>query len=161
MGIGGNITLIEGDLDVDDGSSRDVMEMPNTSSLWTFDATWRDLKLGIFYTYQGDTLKTNKPEIGSIPAVYALGHGTLNFSLSMRLAEQLKLSFKAKILDPKVQTVFRRTDEEFDFPDEVYTSYERYFIFIRFKLYVLEMNGGYMLKCYILIGWRLSIFCGS
>ena len=128
MGIGGNITLIEGDLDVGDGSSRDVMEMPEYlyNLFWTFDATWRDLKLGIFYTYQGDTLKTNKPEIGSIPAVYALGHGTLNFSLSMRLAEQLKLSFKAKnILDPKVQTVFRRTDEEFDFPDEVYTSYTK------------------------------------
>ena len=128
MNVGGNFTIIEGELNVGDGVSRDVMEMPEFlyNLFLTYDAAWKDVKLGLFYTHQGDTLKTNRPEIGSVPAVYALAYGTLNFSVSMNVTDRLKLSFKAKnILNPEIQTVFRRTDEEINFPDEVYTSYTK------------------------------------
>ncbi len=124
VNIGGNVTVIDGNLNISNEIERDVMGMPeNLYNLFcTYDMDINDIKLGIFYTYQGDMLKINKPELGNIPAVYSLPYGSLNLSISASLTDNLKVSFKANNLtDPKIQTVFR----EEGFKDATYTSYTK------------------------------------
>ena len=124
MNVGGNFTSIEGELDIGSGITRDVMQMPEYlyNLFWTYDLGVRDIKIGLFYTQQGDTLKVNKPEQGTIPAVYALPYGSLNLSLSGKLSDNVKLSFQAKNLtNPEIQTVYR----EDGYAEEVHTSYTK------------------------------------
>jgi outer membrane receptor protein involved in Fe transport len=124
MNIGGNYTSIDGEVDIGSGASRDVMQMPEylLNLFWTYDLGVKDLKLGLFYTHKGDTLEVNKPEVGIVPAVYALPVGLLNFSLSGKITDSLSFSFKAKnILDPEIQTVYREPGIE----DQVRQSYRK------------------------------------
>lgn len=81
-------------------------------------------RLGLFYTRQGDTLVAG-PGISNsffVPSRYREGFGTLNFTLSQKLGEYFKLSFKAKNLtNPKIREVYRS-----DFSDEaVHSSYTK------------------------------------
>jgi TonB-dependent receptor len=122
MSVGANYTMIQGEVDMGDGSTSDVMEMPEYlyNLFWTYDLGIKNTKLGVFYTYQGDTLKTLASDVSTIPAVYALPYGGLNLSMSMNLTDNWALSLKAKnILNPEIQTVYRTDDGQ----EAVHTSY--------------------------------------
>lgn len=131
--IGGNLTLIESELDASteiailQGSSvdmsdiiaaeyndgtRDMMGAPEY--LYNLNATYTVPKfgteLGLFYTVKGDSLKTAGTQDNGhyIPQVYEKEFASLNFSLSQKLGENWKLGFKAKnLLNPDIQTVYR------------------------------------------------------
>jgi outer membrane receptor protein involved in Fe transport len=77
----------------------------------TYDVT-PATTLGLFYTVRGDTLIAGgRADAGGgsyIPNVYETEFGTLNFSLSHRIRENVKLKFQAKnLLDPKIESVYR------------------------------------------------------
>ncbi len=139
LDLGANLTLIDAEVDAagteiddllaagldeiveaeyDDGK-RDMMGTPEY--LYNLNATYTipkvNTELGLFYTVKGDALKAaGTQENGNyFPHVYEKSYGTLNFSLSQRLGEHFKLSFKVKnILDPDIETVYRSnyTSEE-------------------------------------------------
>ena len=92
------------------------MEMPESlyNLFLTYNFDVMDLRLGVFYTYKGDTLSAVKNTIGSpTPAEYNLGYGTLNMTLSAKLTESLKLSLKVKNLtNPDIETVYREDGYE-------------------------------------------------
>ena len=100
------------------------MAMPEYlyNAFLTYDANWRNLKVGLFFTEQGETLKTNKPEQGKVPAIYALPYGNFNVSVSANLTDGMKISFKAKnLLNPDIESVYR----EKGYTDKIHTSYSR------------------------------------
>tara|TARA_A100001015_G_scaffold108648_1_gene120523 strand:+ start:2002 stop:5301 length:3300 start_codon:yes stop_codon:yes gene_type:complete len=116
MKIGFNYTTIEGEVDLGNSEKSDVMEMPESlyNLFLTYNFDVMDLRLGVFYTYKGDTLSAVKNTIGSpTPAEYNLGYGTLNMTLSAKLTESLKLSLKVKNLtNPDIETVYREDGYE-------------------------------------------------
>lgn len=122
--IGGNYTLIEGELNISKTAKRDIMAMPEYlyNAFVTYDASWRNLKVGLFFTEQGETLKTNKPEQGKVPAIYALPYGNFNISLSANITDRMKVSFKAKnLLNPDIESVYR----EKGYTDKIHTLYSK------------------------------------
>lgn len=126
FGVGANFTLIEGEVDLGDGTTSDVQEMPEylANLFCTYDIDFMDTKFGLFYTHQGDTLKRVKNTTGGSPspAVYALPYGVLNFTVSTKITDHFKLSFKAKNLtDPDIQTVYR----EEGYKDALRSSYTK------------------------------------
>lgn len=124
MSVGGNYTSINGELDVGNGVTRDVMQMPEYlyNLFWTYDLGYKGIRLGLFYNHQGEKLVVNKPEISKFPAIYALPYGTLNFSVSAKLTENLALSLKAKNLtDPEIQTAYREEGYE----QQLHSSYKK------------------------------------
>ena len=114
--VGFNYTVIEGEVDLGDNEKSDVMEMPESlyNLFLTYNFDVMDLRLGVFYTFKGDTLSAVKNTVGSpTPAEYNLGYGALNMTLSARLTESLKLSFKVKNLtNPDIETVYREDGYE-------------------------------------------------
>jgi len=67
-------------------------------------------QLAVFYTVKGDTLVAGAGQSNGhfIPNVYELEHGTLNFSLSQKLGQYLRLQFQAKNLtNGKYEEVYR------------------------------------------------------
>ncbi|VGO11680.1 hypothetical protein PDESU_00225 [Pontiella desulfatans] len=125
MSVGANYTYITGEVDLGNGETSDVMEMPEYlyNLFCTYGIDFMDTKIGLFYTHQGDTLKTVKNDEGTpSPAIYALDYGALNFTISTKLTDHLKLSFKAKNLtDPDIQTVYRVDG----LGDALHTSYTK------------------------------------
>ncbi|MFL2877051.1 MAG: TonB-dependent receptor domain-containing protein [Pontiellaceae bacterium] len=122
--IGGNYTLIEGELNISNTAKRDIMAMPEYlyNVFLTYDASWRNLKVGLFFTEQGETLKTNKPEEGKVPAIYALPYDNFNISLSANIIDRMKITFKAKnLLNPDIESVYR----ENGYMDKIHTSYSK------------------------------------
>jgi outer membrane receptor protein involved in Fe transport len=93
----------------------------------TYDIKKTGTQLGLFYTVQGDTLVAGSgiSKNGKlIPDVYAKEYGTLNFSVSQKIGEHLKLTFQAKNLnDPEIQQVSRSDYAEGG--DGVKTSYKK------------------------------------
>jgi outer membrane receptor protein involved in Fe transport len=109
--------------------TRDMMNAPEHlyNLNLTYDIEKTGTRLGLFYTVKGDTLVAGAAK-GSksdtyIRSVYATEYGTLNFSLSQKIGDHWKLSFKAKNLtDPEIQEVSRSKY----FPeDTVKTSYRK------------------------------------
>lgn len=137
--VGANATFIQSEVTLPDDeadfleglgfpeSSRDMLNAPEY--LYNFNLTY-DIKktgtqVGIFYTVQGDTLVAGAGQSGGlyVPDVYAKEYGTLNFSLSQKIGEHWKLSFKAKnLLDPEIQEVYR---SDYLSGDTVKTSYKK------------------------------------
>ncbi len=92
--------------------SRDMTNAPeylyNLFVTYDFDLT--GTQVGLFYTAQGDSLVAGAGESDGnfIPNVYALGYGTLNFTLSQKLGKHFRLGFSAKNLtDPMIDEVYR------------------------------------------------------
>lgn len=150
LDLGANLTLIHSEIDAsgaeiqtlidsgiadmediiaaeyDDGK-RDMMGTPEF--LYNLNATYTVPKwgteIGLFYIVKGDALKAaGTQDSGNyFPNIYEKGYGTLNFSLSQKLGDHLKLGFKVKnILDPDIETVYR---SNYTGEDVVKTSYTR------------------------------------
>jgi hypothetical protein len=82
-------------------------------------------QLALFYTVTGDTLIAGAGQADGnyIPNVYQKSYGQLNFSLSQRLGDYLRLQIKAKNLtNPDIQTVYR---SEYIGGDVLKTSYSQ------------------------------------
>jgi len=76
----------------------------------TYDIGLTGTRIGLFYTVKGDTLVAGagQKKGNFIPDVYETEFGTLNLSVSQKLGETWKLTFKAKnLLDPDIETVYR------------------------------------------------------
>ena len=76
----------------------------------TYDVETTGTQLGLFYTVRGDTLiaGAGQSDGNFIPSVYEAEYGTLNFSISQKIGEYLKLTFQAKNLtNPDIQEVYR------------------------------------------------------
>ncbi len=122
LAVGANATLIKSEVTLPANLANNfpgwapmkTRDMVNTPSyLYNFNTTY-DIKktgtqLGLFYTVQGDTLVAGaSPRPDFTPNVYAKEYGTLNFSVSQKIGEHLKLTFQAKnLLDPAIQEVYR------------------------------------------------------
>ena len=139
LNLGCNFTLIDSELDASleyaswqsymdeiiaaeyDNGTRKMMGTPEY--LYNFNATYTvpgtETELGLFYTVKGDSLiAAGTQKSGNyIPNIYETDSASLNFSLSQKLGENLKLEFKVKnILNPDVKTVYRSayTGEDVD-----------------------------------------------
>ncbi len=89
-----------------------------------YDLERTGTQFGLFYTIQGDTLlvghgtSTN----GFVPPIFAKEYETLNFTVSQKLGENFKLSFKAKNLtNPEIQQIYRSAYTQ----DTVHKSYTK------------------------------------
>jgi outer membrane receptor protein involved in Fe transport len=76
----------------------------------TYDVPDWGTQLALFYTIQGDTLLVgagvDPPNF--VPSIYATQFDTLNFSLTQKIGDHLKLQFQAKNLtNPRIETVYR------------------------------------------------------
>ena len=106
-------------------TTRDMMNAP--AYLYNLNLTY-DIKktgtqLGLFYTLQGDSLVVGAQPSPYVPNVYAKEYGTLNFNISQKISEHLKLIFQAKnLLDPEIQEVYR---SDYIAGDTVRTSYTK------------------------------------
>ena len=99
------------DIDI---TSRDMTNAPeHLFNLYlNYDMPWTGTKASLFYTIRGDALVAGAfadPEEGNfIPSVYEREFGTLNFTLSQRVNDNLALKFQAKNLtDPDIKEVYR------------------------------------------------------
>ncbi|MGA1606926.1 MAG: TonB-dependent receptor domain-containing protein [Planctomycetota bacterium] len=91
----------------------------------THDIVQTGTQLALFYTVTGDTLIAGAGQADGnyIPNVYQKSYGQLNFSLSQRLGDYLRLQIKAKNLtNPDIQTVYR---SEYIGGDVLKTSYSQ------------------------------------
>jgi len=141
LALGANATFIQSEVTLSDDDredleglgypepTRDMMNAPK--NLYNLNLTYEIAKsgtqLGLFYTVQGDTLVAGAAKGDKantyVPNVYATEYGTLNFSLSQKIGEHFKLSFKAKnLLDPEIQEVYR---SDYFAEDTVKTSYKK------------------------------------
>jgi outer membrane receptor protein involved in Fe transport len=76
----------------------------------TYDLEATDTQFGVFYTVKGDTLVSGATTVDGVfvPNVYAREFGTLNLSVSQKLGEHFKLTFRVKnLLDPSYEEVYR------------------------------------------------------
>jgi len=124
--IGGNITFIESEVTlpnelVDQFASpalqvpqttRDMTETPEFlyNLYLTYDLQATGTQFAVFYTVTGDKLVAGAGESSGnfVPDVYQLETGSLNLSISQRIGEHLKLTFKAKNLtNPTIEEVYR------------------------------------------------------
>ena len=66
----------------------------------SYDEQYSGTRLGLFYTYEGDSLVAGATTANNnfVPSVYSLGRGALNFSISKKLGKHFKLEFQAKNL---------------------------------------------------------------
>ncbi len=92
----------------------------------TYDIKKTGTQMGLFYTVQGDALTAGagvSKTGGFVPNVYDKEYGTLNFSLSQKVGEHWKVSFKAKnLLNPEIQKVYR---SDYIDGDTVKTAYKK------------------------------------
>jgi len=127
--IGGNATLLDTEVRLRDfetnlltlaGAPQDTIEMTNAPEFlynlfFTYNSEQTGTQFSLFWTFRGDTLIAGPGIEGDIgtptffsPAVYETGFGTLNFTLTQKIGEHLKLSFSAKNLtNPAIETVYR------------------------------------------------------
>ncbi|MDF7800805.1 TonB-dependent receptor [Pontiellaceae bacterium B1224] len=135
---GANATFIQSEVTLDDadaarleaagypGATRDMLNTPDRlfNVNLTYDIAKFGTQLGLFYFVKGDTLVAGaNSAIGYTPDVYATEFGVLNFSVSQKLGNHMRLTFKAKNLtDPEIQEVYR---SPYTGEDQVKTSYQR------------------------------------
>ena len=138
LSVGANATMIRSKVTLPDdeaqelaagGFSETTRDMRDCPSILynlnlTYDIEKTGTQLGLFYNVQGDRLVAGSAfKENYLPSVYAKQYGTLNFSLSQKIGERWKLSFKAKnLLNPEIQEVYRS-----DYLDRntVKTSYKK------------------------------------
>jgi TonB-dependent receptor len=144
MQLGANATFIDSEVTVPEEEqalfrqfgieeprpTRDATNAPEY--LYNIFAIYNLKKLGLegtevaaFYTVRGDTLVAGAGAADGrfIPDVYEKEYGTLNVSLSQKLAPGWDLKLQAKnILDPDIETVYR--SDQFD-GDITKTSYKK------------------------------------
>ncbi|MDF7823131.1 TonB-dependent receptor [Pontiellaceae bacterium B12227] len=139
LSVGGNVTIINSEVTLPESeqmnlaginAARTTRNMLNAPEyLYNLNATYSlkrlGMELGLFYSVKGDTL-VNGAGISNgnyVPDVYEKERGTLNFTLSQRLGDHLKISFKAKNLtDPKIEEVYR---SDYQAGDVVRSSYTK------------------------------------
>ena len=83
------------------------------------------VNFGVFYTVKGDTLMVGAGNRNNkfVPDIYAKEFATLNMSLSKKIGERFKLTFKAKnLIDPDIEEVYR---SDLHIGDIVRTSYKK------------------------------------
>lgn len=130
LNAGFNYTVIDSEVtvpqrEVDNGSpeTRDMLNTPE--KLWNANLTYEiptlGTQLGLFYIFTGDKLIEGATYLGNeFPNVYEKEVGRLNFSLSQKLGDHWKISFKVKnITDPDVEEVYRANGV---FGEEVYKT---------------------------------------
>lgn len=139
LAIGANATLIQSEVTLPDDEAaflegkgfpepkRDMLNAPEFlyNLNLTYDIKKTGTQLGFFYTVQGDTLVAGAGQYKGeyVADVYAKEYGTLNFSISQKIGEHWKLSFKAKnLLNPEIQEVYR---SDYTDGDTVKTSYTK------------------------------------
>ncbi len=83
-------------------ASREMLQAPEflANFFLTYDIESTGTQLGLFYTIKGDTLKVGPGQIAGVfvPAIYSAEHDTLNFTLSQKIGEYIKVKFAAKNL---------------------------------------------------------------
>jgi TonB-dependent receptor len=141
LSVGANATFIKSEVTLPDNEAA-KFEQPNIQApMRTRDMTgapeylyniflFHDLQrtgtqVGLFYTVRGDTLAAGAAQSNGkfVPNVYEKEYGTLNFSLSQKIGEKLRLKFQAKnLLNPKIQEVYR---SDYTSGDTVKTSYRK------------------------------------
>jgi len=141
LSIGGNATIIQSEVTLPDDEAaafeaanimapmptRDMTNAPEFlyNIYVTYDIDVTATQLALFYTVTGDTLVAGAGESDGnfVPSIYELEYGTLNFSLTQRLGEHLKLTFQAKNLtNPEIERVYRSA---YIGPDVTRTSYTK------------------------------------
>ncbi|MCF7818862.1 MAG: TonB-dependent receptor, partial [Kiritimatiellales bacterium] len=124
LSLGGNMTLIDSSVALPESeqqqlasvgiatTSRDMLNAPehlyNLNMTYAVEKTGTEL--GLFYAVKGDTLVVGGGTSNGkyVPDVYEKEYGSLNFSISQKLGEHVKLTFKAKNLtDPSIEEVYR------------------------------------------------------
>ncbi len=122
--IGGNATFIESKVTLPDRekelladvgyliTSRNMVNTPEHlyNLFLTYDRKSSGTNFGLFYTVKGDALVVGAGNRNGnfAPDVYAKEFGTLNLSLSQKIFQNFKLTFKAKnLLDPDIEEVYR------------------------------------------------------
>ncbi len=108
-------------------SSREMLQAPEylANFFVTYDVESTGTQLGLFYTLQGDTLKVGPGQIASffVPAIYETEHDSLNFTLSQKIGEHIKVKFAAKNLtNTTFKDVYR---SEFIPGDTLRSSYRK------------------------------------
>jgi outer membrane receptor protein involved in Fe transport len=76
----------------------------------TYDHEPTGTQVGLFYNYRGDALVSGGvPNLVELtPAIYQLGYGTLNFTMSQAIFDGLRFSFNAKnLLNPVITTQYQ------------------------------------------------------
>ena len=139
LAIGANATFINSEVRLTDDEiaafedlevpirSREMTNAPESlyNVYLTYDLEATGTQLGLFWTFQGDTLVAGAGVAAEnfVPSLYATSTDSFNFSVSQRLGEHFKLQFQAKnIGDPLIGTVYR---SEYIGDDVVHTSYRR------------------------------------
>jgi TonB-dependent receptor len=124
LSLGGNMTVINSKVRIPTDeqlqlaplgyqrSKRDATNAPEKlyNLYMTYDLDVTDTQFGLFYTWTGDTLVAGAGEsVGNIvPDVYRKDFDILNFSISQKLGDHIKLQFKAKNLtNPELETEYR------------------------------------------------------
>lgn len=137
--VGGNATFIDSrvqlpqdEIDFFANLGIDLTERPMTGApehlynlYLTYDYEPTGTQVSLFYTVKGDTLVAGAgvSENNFVPSVFATEFDTLNFSLSQRLSDHVRLRFQAKNLtNPLIQEVYR--DASLD-GDQLNTSYSQ------------------------------------
>ena len=112
--VGGNMTWIDATVRLPDADilrfedafgerprpTRDMTSAPDylMNLFLTWDIESLGTQFGVFYTVQGDTLTTGTPNPTTAPPIYLTRYDTLNASLTQRLGDHLRLTFRARNL---------------------------------------------------------------
>lgn len=137
--IGGNATFIDSEVTLPASeiknlaglgiatTTRDMLNAPEHlyNIFITYDHERTGTKIGLFYTVKGDTLVKGAGNRNGnyVPDIYATEHENLNLSISKKLWNNYKLSFKIKnITDPDIEEVYR---SDIVSSDVVKTSYSK------------------------------------
>lgn len=139
LSVGANVTLIDSEVTLSEEeqeefnqpniqqpmSTRDMTDAPKHlyNLFTTYEIEDWGTKLGLFYTVKGDTLVAGAGQSNGkyVPSVYSKEYGTLNLSVTQRLAARWSLKFQAKnITNPKIQRVYKHTNG-----DRTKSSYKR------------------------------------
>jgi outer membrane receptor protein involved in Fe transport len=127
LAVGGNFTYMESSVtlpEVDQAAMRaygfDEPTQPMTATpdflfnaSVTYDIEDTGTQVGLFYNYRGKSLVSGANAVGTLltPSIYQLGYGTLNFTASQELVDNLFFSFNAKNLtNPLIQTQYETPD---------------------------------------------------
>ncbi|MDR4506919.1 MAG: TonB-dependent receptor [Candidatus Brocadiaceae bacterium] len=140
LSIGGNVTVIDSEVTLPERereniasagvktTTRDMVNAPEHlyNIHLTYDYEPFDTQIGIFYTVKGDALVVGAGNRNGkyVPDIYATEFNELNLSVSKKIGDHFKLSFKAKNLtNPVIEEVYRPPRHLGD--EEVRTSYTR------------------------------------
>ncbi|MFO0963955.1 MAG: TonB-dependent receptor [Phycisphaerales bacterium] len=127
LAVGGNFTwmtssvqLDQDDIDAlrvygDNSTSQPMTATPDYlfNVNLTYDFEPFGTQFGIFYNYKGESLVSGANPHTTLltPAIYQLGYGTLNVTLSQQIVGGLKVSASAKNLtNPQIQTQYRMNE---------------------------------------------------